>query len=62
LFRTVRAWPVETQLGSRRNALIASTALTQLRRERDDVEDFLDARAPHSAPAPAALAGRRDVI
>jgi len=37
----VIGWPVETQLGSRRNALVASTALTQLRREREEVEDFL---------------------
>ena len=43
LLRTVLAWPVETQLGARRNALVASTALTALRREREDVEGFLAA-------------------
>ena len=62
-------WPVETQQGSRRNALIASTALTQRRKERDEVEDFLVAcSARHSAALASALPGaeplvlRRDVI
>ena len=60
LVRSVLAWPVETQQGSRRNALVASTALTQLRRERDDVEDFLAARfAPSAAHAEVS---RRNVI
>ena len=42
LVRSVLAWPVESQQGSRRNALVASTALTAARRERDDVEEFLE--------------------
>ncbi len=37
-------WPVQAQQGSRRNALVASTALAQRRRERDEVEEFLRAR------------------
>jgi hypothetical protein len=37
----VRQWPVESQRRSRRNAMIASTALAQRRAELDDVEDFL---------------------
>ena len=45
LVRSVLAWPVETQQGSRRNAMVASTALTERRRERDEVEEFLAARA-----------------
>ena len=77
LVRSVLGWPVETQLGSRRNAMVASSALTELRREREEVEDFLEAHAarwsaqgssqgssPWSAPlaAPAPQAARRDVI
>jgi len=40
----VRRWPVECQLGARRNAMIASTVLAQRRAERDDVAQFLAAR------------------
>ena len=36
-------WPVESQQRARRNALTATTALTQLRHERDEVEEFLEA-------------------
>jgi hypothetical protein len=65
LARSLLGWPVETQLGSRRNALVASTALAQLRREREDAEDFLAASATRWAPpvaVPAALGANRDVI
>lgn len=61
--RSVLAWPVESQQGSRRNALVASTALTQRRRERDEVEEFLAARALPAVPtAGEDYAERRDVI
>ena len=64
LLRTVLGWPVETQQGSRRNALVASTALTALRKEREEVEDFLVAtthrHASQQAHDPQHL--RRDVI
>ena len=36
----VRAWPVDSQQGSRRNAMVACTELAQRRAEREDVEDF----------------------
>jgi hypothetical protein len=62
ILRSVLGWPVETQLGSRRNALVASTALTQLRREREDVEDFLAALAAGPVGVPVATAARRGVI
>jgi len=39
--RALVRWPVTTQVGARRNALVASTALTRRRRERDEVELFL---------------------
>jgi hypothetical protein len=38
--RVVEALAVESQLGSRRNAMIASTALAQRRAELSEVEEF----------------------
>jgi hypothetical protein len=45
LLASAASWHVTTQHIARRNALVASTALTQQRRERDDVEQFLAAHA-----------------
>jgi hypothetical protein len=42
---TLLRWPVESQQRARRNALVASTELAQLRPERNEVEEFLDAHA-----------------
>jgi hypothetical protein len=53
---TVREWPVESQQRSRRNAMIASTALAQRRAELHDVEDFLTARGRVPAPEVTAQA------
>lgn len=39
-------WPITSQQHARHNALVASTALTQRRREAEDVEDFLARHAP----------------
>ncbi|WP_395657506.1 hypothetical protein [Nocardioides sp.] len=50
----VRRWPVESQQRSRRNAMVASTALAQRRAELDEVEEFLAALG--RAPAPEAAA------
>jgi hypothetical protein len=44
----LRSWHVRSQHEARRNALLASTALAQRRRERVEVEDFL--RRLHSGP------------
>lgn len=43
--RAVTDWPVRSQQAARRNALVASTALADRRRERLEVEAFLDAAA-----------------
>lgn len=51
LVTRLREWPLAAQQQARRNAMIASTACTQRRAEREDVEDFLRDR---SAPAPVA--------
>ncbi|MDN4172746.1 hypothetical protein QWY28_07330 [Nocardioides sp. SOB77] len=60
LVRRVREWPQESQLGARRNAMVASTALARRRAERLEVEEFLAALAgtarttvPTTAPAVA---------
>ena len=36
------AWPLSSQHAACRNALVASTALAERRREREEVEDFLE--------------------
>ena len=51
LVRRALAWPVESQQRSRRNALVAGTALTQVRMERADVEEFLESLARRRLPA-----------
>ncbi len=50
----VRRWPVHSQLGARRNAMIASTALAQRRAELDEVEEFL--ASLREAPVPEVAA------
>ena len=52
----VRQWPVESQQRSRRNAMIASTALAQRRADLDDVEEFLAGLGRVRAPEVAARA------
>ena len=39
--RAVLTWPVASQHGARRNALVASTSLARSRREREEVEEYL---------------------
>ena len=41
MFRLIDRWAVESQQTARRNAMIASTALTQRRSELIEVEEFL---------------------
>ena len=49
LVQAVGQWPARSQQVARRNALVASTALTERRRELYEVEEFLRARAARSA-------------
>jgi hypothetical protein len=51
-------WHVRSQEVSRRNAMVASTALTQRRRETAEVEEFL-ARHRRQHDVRAAAAGNR---
>jgi hypothetical protein len=55
----VRTWAVESQLGARRNAMIASTALAARRAEREDVEAFFDTLEPRDRVLRVAVGVRR---
>ncbi len=57
LVRHLADWPVASQQVARRNALIASTQLADRRRERHDVDEFLDSylRARTAASEETAL-------
>ena len=48
--REIARWHVTTQNGARRNALLASTALAQRRKERHEVEQFLSRLNQPNAP------------
>lgn len=55
LWATVRdlaRWQLTTQIGARRNALVACTELAQRRREREDVELFLSRTKPADTALP----------
>jgi hypothetical protein len=48
--RELARWPVTTQFGARRNALLGCTEVAQRRREHDDIESLLsEAQAPDAA-------------
>ncbi|GAA3551660.1 hypothetical protein [Nocardioides daeguensis] len=51
VLRLTHTWSVALQQRARRNAMVALTACTQRRAEREDVEAFLAARAEARAPA-----------
>jgi hypothetical protein len=55
----VRAWPVQSQQGARRNAMIATTALAARRAERQDVDDFFAGLKPSTAHQQRPLALHR---
>jgi hypothetical protein len=56
----VGRWAVGSQQVSRRNAMVALTALTQRRAEAIEVEEFLAAlREPSRSEAPGSVAGAR---
>ncbi len=50
-----RAWSVESQQVSRRNAMLAATQCAQRRAEREDVADYFEARAPRPEPTDAGV-------
>ena len=59
VLRSLVAWPVASQHAARRNALVAATALAQLRHERAEVERFLEEHARRRTTAdPEPIAAR----
>lgn len=60
ILETVGQWPYRSQQGARRNALIASTALAERRRELDEVDAFLadHEAARHATPTTLEVAVR----
>jgi len=50
-------WPVTSQIGARRNALVACTTLTQRRSEHNEVEQLLRSLADQSSPISLAAEG-----
>lgn len=59
LLRPLTEWPVQSQQVARRNALVASTALAERRRELDEVEEYLASRAARSAATATVEVGVR---
>jgi N-dimethylarginine dimethylaminohydrolase len=53
----LRAWPADSQMTARRNAMVACTALAQRRAEREEVEDFLASLAAGATPHAGAARG-----
>jgi len=43
-------WPVTSQIGARRNALVACTSLARRRSEHDEVKQLLRSLAEQSSP------------
>jgi len=52
----VHEWSVASVQGARRNALVANTACARRRAERQEVADYLAARAGASTPDTSAVA------
>jgi hypothetical protein len=63
LTRPLKRWAEASQRQACRNAMVASTALTAGRRERDEVQDFVEAvlarRKPRAGAAPPILPAAR---
>jgi hypothetical protein len=55
LTAVVTGWPVRSQQRARHNALVAGTALTERRREREEVEVFLARRQAAGVGEPQTL-------
>ena len=54
----VSTWAVESQLGARRNAMVASTAMAARRAERQDVDAFLAGLEPSDTVVRVAVSSR----
>ncbi|MCW2761383.1 MAG: hypothetical protein JWR85_1584 [Marmoricola sp.] len=63
MMRPLTRWAEHSQRQACRNAMVASTALTAGRRERDEVQDYVEAvlsrRKPRAGAAPPNLPAAR---
>ena len=63
MLRPLTRWAEQSQQHACRNAMVASTALTAGRRERDEVQEFVEAvlarRQPRVGAAPPSLSAAR---
>lgn len=63
MLRPLARWAEQSQRQACRNAMVASTALTAGRRERDEVQEFVEAilarRKPRAGAAPPSLPAAR---
>jgi len=63
MLRPLTRWAEQSQQQACRNAMVASTALTAGRRERDEVQEFVEAvlarRKPRAGAAPPSLPAAR---
>ncbi len=63
MMRPLTRWAEESQRKACRNAMVASTALTERRRERDEVQEFVETalarREPRAGAAPPSLPAAR---
>ena len=63
MIRPLTRWAEQSQQRACRNAMVASTALTAGRRERDEVQEFVEAalarRKPRVGAAPPSLPAAR---
>ena len=50
MLRPLTRWAEHSQRRACRNAMVASTALTATRRERDEVQEFIEALIAHREP------------
>lgn len=57
LLHDLRSWPQTSQEQARRNAMIAATACTQRRVERQEVDDFFASRSAPPERDPARVQG-----
>jgi hypothetical protein len=63
MLRPLSRWAEQSQRQACRNAMVASTALTAVRRERDEVQEFVETtvarRKPRAGAAPPILPAAR---
>ena len=50
MLRPLSRWAEQSQRQACRNAMVASTALTAVRRERDEVQELVEAMLAHREP------------